>query len=57
MTLYIEQHVWNISYDDDSNIVDQHINNLRKKFGDEVLIETVRSVGYRLRKSSKFGIM
>ncbi len=33
-----------------SNVVDAHIKNLRKKLGRAEVIETVRGVGYRLRK-------
>ena len=44
----LEQHVWNIEFDSSSNIVDQHIRNLRMKLGDANLIETIRGKGYRL---------
>jgi two-component system OmpR family response regulator len=46
------EHVWDFAYDGDSNVVDVHIRNLRLKidrpFG-RTSLETVRSVGYRLR--------
>ncbi len=45
----LEQHAWNIRLDSLSNVVDQHIKNLRKKLGDDVVIETVQGMGYRLR--------
>ena len=41
--------VWGYDYDPGSNIVDVYIGYLRKKLGSE-LIETVRGMGYRLRK-------
>jgi two-component system, OmpR family, response regulator QseB len=41
--------VWGYDYDPGSNIVDVYVGYLRKKFGNE-LIETVRGMGYRLRK-------
>jgi len=46
------EHVWDFACEFDSNLVDVHIRNLRKKidepFGRDTL-ETVRGVGYRLR--------
>ena len=44
----LEQHLWNLKLEIGSNVVDEHIKNLRKKLGDENLIETVRGIGYRL---------
>jgi len=47
----LEQHVWNITLDSSSNLVDTHIKRLRRKLGREgqkSLIETIRGVGYRL---------
>ena len=41
--------VWGYDYDPGSNIVDVYIGYLRKKIGSE-LIETVRGIGYRLRR-------
>ena len=45
-------HVWDFAFDCDSNLVDVHVRNLRRKidepFGTRTL-ETVRGVGYRLR--------
>ena len=41
--------VWGYDYNPGSNIVDVYVGYLRKKLGNE-LIETVRGVGYRLRK-------
>jgi DNA-binding response OmpR family regulator len=41
-------HVWGYDFDTSSNIVDVYVRYLRKKLGDAV-IETVRSMGYRLR--------
>ncbi len=45
-------HVWDYNFSSLSNIMDVHINNLRKKLKkntDNNYIETVRGVGYRLR--------
>lgn len=41
-------HVWGYDYDPGSNIVDVYVGYLRKKLGSD-RIETVRSMGYRLR--------
>jgi two-component system, OmpR family, response regulator len=48
---YFETHAWDMKLDSKSNIVDEHIKNLRAKLAavaHENLIETVRGVGYRL---------
>lgn len=42
-------HVWGYDYDPGSNIIDVYVGYLRKKLGSD-LIETVRGMGYRLRK-------
>lgn len=42
-------HVWGYDYDPGSNIVDVYVGYLRKKIGSN-LIETVRGMGYRLKK-------
>ena len=42
-------HVWGYDYDPGSNIVDVYVGYLRKKLGSDA-IETVRGMGYRLRK-------
>jgi len=47
----IVEHVWNLSFDTLTNIVDVYINYLRRKLDDgfdSALIQTVRGVGYRL---------
>jgi len=47
----IIEHVWNIHFDSVSNVVEVHINSLRKKIdrgADVPLIHTVRGVGYML---------
>ena len=48
----ILDHVWNYDFDSFSNIVDVHLNNIRKKISaattKPVLLETVRGVGYRI---------
>ncbi|MGK7872977.1 MAG: response regulator transcription factor [Xenococcaceae cyanobacterium] len=41
--------VWGYDYDPGSNIVDVYVGYLRKKLGSD-LIETVRGMGYRLRR-------
>jgi DNA-binding response OmpR family regulator len=49
-TMIIE-HVWNLSFDTSTNIVDVYVNYLRKKVDDGFaprLIHTVRGVGYEL---------
>ncbi len=48
----ILSHVWQISYDPQTNVVDVYVNRLRKKlaeFEGSPLIENVRGVGYRLK--------
>jgi len=49
----IAEHVWDIHYDSESNVIDVYINLLRKKvdqpFGDK-LIQTVIGVGYVLKR-------
>jgi DNA-binding response OmpR family regulator len=45
--------VWDIHFDPESNVVDAHIKNLRKKLTEaagEPLVESVRGVGFSLRK-------
>ncbi|MFO7767628.1 MAG: response regulator transcription factor [bacterium] len=44
------QKVWELNFDPESNVVDVHVGNLRRKLSgddDEPMIETVRGVGYR----------
>ncbi|MDF1826023.1 MAG: response regulator transcription factor [Verrucomicrobiales bacterium] len=52
--MQICEHVWNYTFDPDTNLVDVYIQRLRKKADHdghgEKLIETVRGVGYRLGK-------
>lgn len=47
-------HVWDYNFDSFSNIIDVHINNLRKKIsprdGGNGILETVRGVGYCARR-------
>jgi len=50
-TQILEQ-VWNYDFDPSTNIVDVYIRRLRQKLGDHRdCVETVRGVGYRLRKN------
>jgi DNA-binding response OmpR family regulator len=47
----ISEHVWNFDDDNQSNVVDVYIRNLRRKIDDAhdvKLIHTIRGVGYRL---------
>ncbi|MBX3175756.1 MAG: response regulator transcription factor [Candidatus Hydrogenedentes bacterium] len=47
------EHVWGYDFDPSTNLVDVHIQRLRKKVSpdkDNPLIETIRGVGYRVRK-------
>jgi DNA-binding response OmpR family regulator len=48
----IIEHVWNLSFDTMTNVVDVYINYLRKKIDappSRKLIQTVRGVGYRMQ--------
>jgi DNA-binding response OmpR family regulator len=48
-----QNHVWSYDYDGASNVVDVYIRRLRRKIDEPFeikLIETVRGVGYRIRK-------
>ncbi len=50
----IAEHVWDFNFEWNSNVVDVYINALRKKLesgGEPRLIQTVRGVGYSLRKA------
>jgi DNA-binding response OmpR family regulator len=50
------EHVWNLSFDTGTNVVDVYINYLRKKVDEGFtpkLIHTVRGVGYELRCPSE----
>jgi len=52
----IIEHVWNLSCDTGTNVVDVNINYLRKKVDEGFsakLIHTVRGVGYELRCPSE----
>jgi len=54
----IIEHVWNLSFDTTTNIVDVYINYLRKKIDEPFpcrLIKTVRGVGYELTATSSAG--
>ena len=46
----ILSNVWDFAFDSFANVIDVHINNLRKKLGDTdgKLIETIRGIGYRI---------
>ncbi|MDX9971894.1 MAG: response regulator transcription factor [FCB group bacterium] len=49
----ILEHVWGYDFDPATNLIDVHVQRLRKKItvdGQEPLIETVRGVGYRFKK-------
>ncbi len=50
----ILDHVWDFEFNSFSNIVDVHINNLRKKLekaGSAHTVETIRGVGYQIKSS------
>lgn len=50
--------VWDMSFDPETNVVDAHISNLRKKLerqGEPRLIQTVRGAGYALRAEGGAG--
>jgi two-component system copper resistance phosphate regulon response regulator CusR len=54
----IIQHVWNLSFDTMTNVVDVYINYLRKKIDADSqlkLIHTIRGVGYKLDASRASG--
>jgi DNA-binding response OmpR family regulator len=49
----IIEHVWDMHFDSNTNLVDVHIRNVRAKLDDDFwpkLIQTVRGVGYVLRE-------
>jgi DNA-binding response OmpR family regulator len=51
----IIEHVWNLSFDTSTNVVDVYVNYLRRKVDDgfdKALIHTVRGVGYELGSQS-----
>ncbi len=51
----IFEHVWEYNFDPDTNLVDVYIGRLRRKIDDAhpiKLIETVRGIGYRIRKAA-----
>lgn len=48
----VSEHVWDINFDTDTNIIDVYINYLRRKIDDgfkKALIHTIRGRGYTLR--------
>lgn len=50
------EHIWDMHFDSETNIVDVMVNRLRRKVDDpfpDKLIHTVRGVGYTLREPSK----
>ena len=50
--------VWDMHFDPESNVVDVHVGNLRRKLRDAMgheLIETVRGVGFRLQTPDRAG--
>ncbi len=51
----LTEHIWDMHFDSETNIVDVVINRLRRKIDDnfpQKLIQTVRGVGYALREPS-----
>ena len=54
-TALIEK-VWNMHFDPESNVVDVHVGNLRRKLSEaaeEQLLTTVRGVEFRLRRGGE----
>ncbi len=54
----IENHVWGTDFNGTSNIIDSYIHRLRRKIDgpyETKLLETIREVGYRLRKPRTLG--
>lgn len=54
-TEFLEK-VWDLQIDPDSNVVDVHVGNLRRKlaeWGDAPLVHTVRGVGFVLRRDGE----
>jgi len=52
----IAEHVWNYGFDSESNIIDVHIRNLRRKVDDRFpakLIQTVRGADYRIATAQR----
>jgi DNA-binding response OmpR family regulator len=52
----IAEHVWNVDFDSESNIIDVYVNHLRRKLefdGLPRVITTVTGVGYVLRSSDE----
>lgn len=50
----ILEHVWGYDFDVNTNLIDVHVQRLRKKInpdGSDQYIETIRGVGYRFRKT------
>src|SRR5207237_7289838 len=51
--LHLLEHAWDFAYDNRSNVVDVYVRRLRSKIDEPFgrgSLETVRGVGYRLRK-------
>ena len=54
----ILEHVWSYDFDTNTNLIDVYIQRLRKKLdpsGEQQFVETVRGVGYRLRRQTDAG--
>ncbi len=48
--------VWDMSFDPETNVVDAHVSNLRKKLeqpGGARMLQTVRGAGYVLRQGGE----
>jgi two-component system OmpR family response regulator len=55
----IIEHVWNLSFDTMTNVVDVYINYLRKKVdasSERKLIHTIRGIGYQLRPEDSLAV-
>ena len=55
----IAAEVWDMHFDPESNVVDVHVGNVRRKLQKatgETLIQTVRGVGFCLRRAETNGV-
>jgi len=54
----LTEHIWDVSFDTETNVVDVLVNRLRRKVDDgfpEKLIQTVRGVGYQMKDNGGNG--
>src|SRR4029077_16840651 len=56
--LHLLEHAWDFAYDNRSNVIDVYVRRLRRKIDEPFArhsLETVRGVGYRLRREGDRG--